>query len=101
LRLLVRVLEGIAREGHTTYADILDAFKCRCARLRIAYTPALINAAVHRLERGGQSSLIAPVLRHRLPPDTLESQPPVINRAEAERLYIDLLLRHRRERAIA
>ena len=85
VRLLVRVLQDVVRrETFTTYGDLVEAFKCRCAQLHIRYDAGLISEALDRLELGGQARLIAlPVTRR------LEERPPepeVFSKAEAATL---------------
>lgn len=59
-RLIVRVLQDLMRrESFTSYADLAEALKARCAQLHIRYDAALISAAIDRLELGGRHPLIA------------------------------------------
>jgi hypothetical protein len=44
------LLELIKVERFTTYADLADALKFRCARLRIPYDSGIVSAALEQVE---------------------------------------------------
>lgn len=56
---MVRVLQDVtSTHAFDTYADLADALKTRCAKLKIRYDGSLVSEAVSQLERGGARSLI-------------------------------------------
>jgi hypothetical protein len=58
-RLVVRVLQDLVRhERFATYADLADALKARCARLKVPYHAGVISDAIDRVELGGKTPLI-------------------------------------------
>lgn len=58
-KLVVRVLQDlVARDRFDTYADLAEALKVRCARLKIPYHAGLISDAIDQVERGGKTPLI-------------------------------------------
>jgi hypothetical protein len=60
LKLVVRVLQDIVRqETFDTYADLAEALKVRCARLKIRCDSATVSNAIDRLELGGKRPLVA------------------------------------------
>jgi hypothetical protein len=75
-RLLVRVLQDVVRrETFSNYGDLAEAFKARCARLRIPYDAGLISDALDRLECGGEKPLVALPTRRRLVERPVEPAP--------------------------
>jgi len=90
-RLIVRVAQDVVRaEAFTTYADLVEAIKTRCAQLRIPYDSALVWDAVDRLERGGAAPVIA------RPPRLVERQdtgPAPVSKQEAADVVARLFAR--------
>jgi hypothetical protein len=57
-RLLVRVLQDVSREAtFEREADLKEAAKARCARLRIAYDSGALAEALDRFEQGGRQRM--------------------------------------------
>ena len=82
LRLVVRVLQDVIRsESFTTYGDVAEALKARCARLRIPYDCGLVSAAIDQIERGGAAPIVKLPIRRRLV--EREPEPDPIAKADA------------------
>lgn len=93
-KLIVRVLQDLVRTEHfEDYADLSEALKRRCAKLKIRYDSGLISDAIDRLERGGKTPLIARPRRPRLVERTPDYVP--LSRDDATRLKQELLARFR------
>jgi hypothetical protein len=59
VRLVVRVLQGLVRaETFSSYGDLAEALKTRCAALRIAYDAGVISQAIDRVELGGRQRIV-------------------------------------------
>lgn len=91
LRLLVRILQDVVRaEAFESYADLKEAFKCRCARLGVPYDGGLIAEALDQLERGGRTPLIGTPFSVQKSPRGAEWEkvgaPREITRADAVRI---------------
>src|SRR5262245_44861027 len=83
-RLLVSVLQAVARDGpFDNYGDMLEAFKVRCARLHIRYTPPQMNAAVAQLEHEG---LLPVRTQPKAPPVETPKAQITISREEAHQI---------------
>lgn len=89
-KLIVRVLQDVVKtERFDSYADLSEALKCRCAKLKIHYDSGLVQYAIDQLERGGKTPLIAQPRRRRLVERVPDYVP--LSRADAERLTHELL----------
>lgn len=98
-RLVVRVLQDVVRqEPFACYADLAEALKARCARLRIPFSSDVISQAIDRLELGGRVRLIDSTPQRPRQPAPLQTTPP-ISRRDAARLYTRLLARYHDEHA--
>lgn len=86
--LVAVVHEVLGREVFAGYADLAEALKCRAARLRIPYDSAAIGSAVSQVEHALGRLVVGP-----RPAQGVRSAPPpvVLSRAEAKRLYDDLM----------
>lgn len=63
-RILAKIVrELLTHEQFETLADLTDALKCRCARLRVRWTPAEI-AAAYRLIASNTALTMPPIARH-------------------------------------
>lgn len=90
-RLVVRVLQDLVRQEHfATYADLADALKARCARLKIPYHAGLISDVIDRVELGGK----APIVPSRFPRRERHAEPApapvIINRQAAAEILAAL-----------
>jgi hypothetical protein len=66
----VKILQDVLRqEAFTDRTDLVEALKCRCARLKIRDYVRLVHLALDQLERGGRRTLLTepPVSRGREP----------------------------------
>jgi hypothetical protein len=92
LRLVVKVLQDVTRrQRFTSYADLSEAAKCRCARLKVPYDQELVSQAIDQLERGGTRPLIAAAQA----PPKVEAPPlgEVLGRADAARIISEVRAR--------
>jgi hypothetical protein len=86
-RLLARLARTLlAEQTFASLPDFTEELKCRCARLHITWTPDDITDA-YRVIESNTPLPGAPRRRVRL---EREPDPPVLNRAEAARLYAAL-----------
>lgn len=98
-RLIAKLMrELLQTEVFDTLADLSDATKVRCARLRIRWstdevTHAMKVIASNRVLTGA----LPPVQRRPTPPPGPTGRP--LSRVEATHLYNDLMGRYQRERA--
>lgn len=102
-RLIVRVLQGLVSEGlaFASDADLVEALKVRCARLKVPYTGRFVQSAIDQLERGGRArSLIGPppVVRRRHPAPSPTGPP--LTRSEATRVCRQLWARYHAEHGL-
>ncbi len=95
LKLLVRVLQDVVRrEQFATYADLSEALKLRCGRLKIRYDSQLVSAAIEQLEQGGRYHLVPRVEVQRTSRREQLPEGPVLNRFEASDIYQRLQARY-------
>lgn len=93
LRLVVRVLQDIvATQTFTSYVDLREGLKERCAKLKIPYDSQLVGDAIEQLERGGERSLIRTSI---IVPEPVPEPPPGLSREDAAVALHTLLERHR------
>lgn len=71
-RLVVKVLQDVtAKQTFETYADLAEALKARCAKLKIPYHAGLVTEAIAQLEQGAKKPLIP------LPEEKPRGRPPL------------------------
>lgn len=88
---LVVVLQDVVKHSppFESYADLAEAFKSKCGRLKLRYNADLISQAIDRIEEGGKK----PVIQTRLPKrvtDNLRSDPEIISRGLAVKICREL-----------
>jgi hypothetical protein len=55
----VKILQDVLRQqAFTDRAELVEALKCRCARLKIRNYSRLVHLALDQLEQGGRRSLL-------------------------------------------
>jgi hypothetical protein len=89
-RLLARLLrELLATEKFESLADLTEALKCRCAKLRIRWTPDDISHAYRLIESNTSLPGLTPLkpIRHITPLERVEDDVRPITRAEAAELW--------------
>ncbi len=97
-RLLAKLVwELLKAERFDTLADLTDALKCRCARLRISCTPDDVNAAYRLIESNTKlvPSVLQPVKRGK----EHHFDGPTLSRDEAEAIHDRLITRYRAEQS--
>lgn len=95
VKLIVRVLQDvITKESFDNYADLAEALKCRCAKLKIPYDARMVSEAIEQLERGGKAPLICPQAESIT---ELPAAPEIISRTEAGEIYRTLVARYEQE----
>lgn len=82
-----------------TVADLADAVKAQCAKLKIPYTSEIVSMALGQVVRLRPEVLAKPeIARAAAPP---KDEAPELSRAEAARVYADIMARFERETAPA
>jgi hypothetical protein len=87
VRLLVRVLDAlVAANPFHDYAEVAEALKTRCARLKITYDAGLVSEAIARLECGGRRPIVPPLVARRRVLVERPIDPDPIDKATAARI---------------
>lgn len=98
-RLLAKLVRELLRcERFESLADLTDAIKHRCARLRIAWQPDDISDAYRLI--ASNTDLVGPARAARVAPEP-QSEPALFSPREAAQLWADLQARYARERGVA
>lgn len=83
------VYDALKLEHFDCVADLAEAVKCAAAKLHLSYDSRQITDAIAYVSRVSPRPLFGPAPAP-LPPDRLVSDPPVVSRADAQRILAQL-----------